>query len=124
MAERTANRIFQWLGRRCAAYRFRAGGQQRERLLRKVGCAMGAAAGHRLPCGAWKAHGEVAYRRFKWEPAGVPVEIRPLCRRLEVLEIYLSRLARRFASEAAATPPRPQPAFVGPVPGTVFGLSR
>ena len=72
MAERMGYGILRWLERRCAARGLRAGSRQRDQLLRRVGRASGAAPGHRLPSGTWRAHGEVAYRRFKWDPAQVP----------------------------------------------------
>lgn len=107
MAERTTTRILQWLGTHCAAHRFRAATRQRDQLLRKLGCLSGAAARHRLPCGAWKAHGEVAYRRFKWDPTQLPVNARVLCRQLMLLESSLSRLARQFGAGPNPALPRP-----------------
>ncbi len=109
MAERTGNRILQWLGKRCAARRLRAGSRSREELLRRLGWACGVAAGHRLASGAWRAHGEAAYRRFKWDPAQVPADARVLCRQLMMLETHLSRLARQLGSGPHAAPASRRP---------------
>lgn len=117
MAGRTANRILQWLETRCAARQLRAGSRRREQLLRRVGRASLVACGHRLPSGGWKAHGEAAYRRFKWEQAEVPAAVQVLCRQLVLLEASLSRLARQLGSRpraASASPhlaPPSRPAF-------------
>ncbi|HEY7676800.1 MAG TPA: hypothetical protein VIG69_06995 [Candidatus Methylomirabilis sp.] len=100
MAERMGYGLIRWLGKRCAAHRLRAGSRQRDQLLRRLGQASGAAAGHRLPSGAWKAHGEAAYRRFKWDPAQVPAEVRVRCRQLLALEARLSTLARQLGAGA------------------------
>ena len=107
MAERTGHRILRWLMTRCAARRLRAGSRQRHQLLRRVGCLSGAAAGHRLPSGVWRVHGEAAYRRFKWDPAQVPAAARALCRQLLALEAHLSRLARQLGAGPAPAPGRP-----------------
>ena len=106
MAGRTVNRFLRWLETRCAGRHLRAGSRRREQLLRRVGCLSGAGAGHRLPSGAWRAHGEAAYRRFKWDPAQVPADARALCARLVTLEARLSALARQLGAGADRTPTR------------------
>ena len=110
MAERTGNRILRWLETRCAAHQLLAGSRQRQQLLRRVGCLSGAGAGHRLLSGAWRGHGEAAYRRFKWDPAQVPAGARALCQHLLALEARLSRLARQLGAGLDPAPARPQTA--------------
>jgi len=114
MVERMAQGILRWLEIRCAARRLRAGSRLREQLLRRVGRASGAAAGHRLPSGTWKAHGEAAYRRFKWDPAQVPANARALCRQLLALEAHLSTRARQLRAGADITSARQKPPFGHP----------
>jgi hypothetical protein len=110
MADQMGHGILRWLGMRRAAHRLRAGSRHRDQLLRRVGRASGVAAGHRLPSGTWKAHGEAAYRRFKWDPAQVPADARILCRQLLALEARLSTLARQLGAGAEMTLARRQPA--------------
>lgn len=110
MEERTMNRIWRWLGTRCAARRLSAGSRQREQLLRRVGWASVVAAGHRLPSAAWKAHGEAAYRRFKVDPDQVSAGARVLCRQLLMLEARLSSLARQLGAAPHRAPGSNRPA--------------
>ena len=111
MANQTGHRvrILRWLETRRAAHRLRAGSRHRDQLLRRLGRASGAAAGHRLPSAAWKAHGEAAYRRFKWDPDQVAAEARVFCRQLLALEARISTLARRLGAGAEMASPRHQP---------------
>ncbi len=113
MARGTGYRMLRWLETRCAARHLRVGSRRRQQLLRKVGCLSVAAAGHRLHSGAWRAHGEAAYRRFKWDPAQVPADARTLCAQLVALEARLSALARQLGAGADRTPTRHPPASAG-----------
>ncbi len=112
----------QWVARRCAGRRLRSGTRQRAQLLQRVGRTGAAAVGYRLPSCTWRAHGEATYRRFKWDPASVPTEVRALCRRLQALEAHLSALARQMGavSQPAGAPRRipPSPAATWRIAGT------
>ena len=110
MADQTRRGILDWLERRRAAHRLRTGSRHRDQLLRRLGRSSAAATGHRLPSGAWKAHGEAAYRRFKWDPAQVAADARVFCRQLLVLEARISSLARRLGAGAEMTLARHRPA--------------
>lgn len=104
------SRVVGWMGSRCAGRRLRAGSRNRDQLLRRIGKTSGAA---RLPASVWRAHGEAAYRRFKWDPEDVAPEARVLCGRLMLLEEYLSQLVRGFGpAPGGGAAPRPPLAAV------------